>query len=85
MPLCSPLGVVVVNHVLAAGCQLVDGLGVVGQGLLQHLVLLHLGLGAQLVLGTGRRASGRVPGRREAGNSLALPRPHLGFLLAHHV
>lgn len=42
---------VVVNHVLAAGCQLVDGLSVVGQGLLQPLMLLHLRLGAELVLG----------------------------------
>lgn len=75
MPLCSPLWVVVVNHVLAAGCQLVDGLGVVSQGLLQYLMLLHLGLGAQLILGTGQWASGRVTGRREAGDSLALPWP----------
>lgn len=44
---------VVVNHVLAAGGQLVDGLGVVSQGLLQYLMLLHLGLGAQLILGNG--------------------------------
>lgn len=42
---------VVVNHVLAAGCQLVDGLSVVGQGLLQPLMLLHLCLGAELILG----------------------------------
>lgn len=53
LPLCSPLWVVVVNHVLAAGGQLVDGLGVVSQGLLQYLMLLHLGLGAQLILGNG--------------------------------
>lgn len=53
LPLYSPLWVFVVNHVLAAGCQLVDGLGVVGQGLLQYLMLLHFSLGTQLVLGDG--------------------------------
>lgn len=47
-----------VNHLLAAGCQLVDGLGVVSQGLLQHLVFLHLCLRTQLILGKGQWASG---------------------------
>lgn len=42
---------VVVNHVLAADCQLVDGLSIVSQGLLQHLMLLYLCLGAELILG----------------------------------
>lgn len=64
MPLCSPLWVVMVNHVLAAGCQLLDGLGVVRQGLLQYLMLLHLSLGAQLILETGQWASGRDSGHQ---------------------
>lgn len=75
-----------VNHVLAAGCQLVDGLGVVGQGLFQYLMLLHLCLGTQLVLGEGTVASGKQGsrcGRKEQPE--LCPGPHLGFLLAHHV
>lgn len=73
-----------VNHVLAAGCQLVDGPGVVGQGLLQYLMLLHLCLGAQLILGEG------TVGIREQGSGGGNKQPHslsthLGFLLAHHV
>lgn len=66
----------VVNHVLAAGCQLVDGLGIVGQGLFQYLMLLHLRLGAQLVLGKGTGAVGGkgqgAGGRRSLSSALAL-------------
>lgn len=67
LPVYLPLWMLVVNHVLAAGCQLVDGLGIVGQGLFQHLMLLHLRLGAQLVLGKGTGAAGgKGQGRRDA-------------------
>lgn len=68
--LCSPLWVLMINHVLAAGCQLVDGLGVVGQGLFQYLMLLHLCLGTQLVLGEGRVAA-ESRGRGEESRSLS--------------
>lgn len=63
----SPLWMLVVNHVLAAGCQLVNGLGIVGQGLFQYLMLLHLRLGAQLILGKGiGAAGGKGRGRKDA-------------------